>query len=197
MPRPKSKIYSEADWENADEMERLFIHLMEPTRWPLRPVEAEKLDNLRKVWAVMVTNSTHRARIQLISDLVAVSERTAYRWMEEASHLFNIDLNPDFEKAYLVQRLWELADKAEAEFDFKAAERAMSKIAQIRGFDREDGGLKPGELQIPVALFTSNPKALSNQKIEADDAEFIELDADQGDLFQRETVGIPVGQPAD
>ena len=46
MGRIKEKIYTQKDWEDADPLDKLYMHLMEPQRWELTFEQQERLEQL-------------------------------------------------------------------------------------------------------------------------------------------------------
>ena len=193
MSRQPKRIYTERDWQAADPLDRLYIHLMEPHRWTLNGVEEERLDRLRKVWAIMCEKATTRERITLISELVDVTERTVYRDMDDAKRLFGdiLKLDIDLELRLAYDRYMELYEKAKDEKDYDTARRcqdsALVVLAQI-----EAKAPKKGKVYAQI-LFTNDPAALRpRNQDEGEEIEYDDLDGTQS-VLEREAVELPAG----
>ena len=193
MSRQPKRIYTERDWQAADPLDRLYIHLMEPNRWPLNGMEEERLDRLRKVWAIMCEKATTRERLKLISEQVTVNERTIYRDMDDAKSIFGdilkIDLELELRLAY--DRYMELYEKAKDEKDYDTARRcqdsALNVLAQI-----EAKTPKKGKVYAQI-LFTNDPAALRpRNEEEGEEIEFDELDGSQS-VLEQQAVELPAG----
>ncbi len=192
MSREPKRIYSERDWQAADPLDRLYIHLMEPNRWPLNAVEDERLDRLRKVWAIMCEKNTTRERIALISEQVAVTERTVYRDMDDAKSLFGdiLKLDLDLELRLAYDRYMELFEKAKQDKDFDTARRcqdsALVVLAQI-----EAKQPKKGKVYAQI-IFTDDPKILTARN--AEEIDFDEMpDHATESVLEREATELPAG----
>ena len=193
MSRQPKRIYNERDWQAADPLDRLYMHLMEPHRWALNNIEEDRLDRLRKVWAIMCEKATTRERIKLISEIVEVTERTVYRDMEDAKGLFGdilkIDIELELRLAY--ERYMELFEKAKIGEDYDTARRcqdsALMVLAQI-----EAKTPKKGKVYAQI-LFTNDPAALrARNQDEGEEIDFDELDGTQS-VLEREAVELPSG----
>lgn len=193
MSRQPKRIYSERDWQAADPLDRLYIHLMEPHRWVLNNVEEDRLDRLRKVWAIMCEKATTRERIALISEIVDVTERTVYRDMDDATRLFGdiLKLDVDLELRLAYDRYMELFEKAKDDKDYDTARRcqdsALAVLAQI-----EAKTPKKGKVYAQI-LFTNDPAALRARNVdEGEEIDFDELDGTQS-VLEREAVELSAG----
>lgn len=193
MSRQPKRIYTERDWQAADPLDRLYIHLMEPHRWPLNGMEEERLDRLRKVWGIMCEKATTRERIALISELVNVTERTVYRDMEDAKRLFGdiLKLDVDLELRLAYDRYMELYEKAKNDNDYDTARRcqdsALVVLAQI-----EAKTPKKGKVYAQI-LFTNDPAALRpRNQDEGEEIDFDDLDGSQS-VLEQQAVELPAG----
>lgn len=188
----RSKIYTERDWQAADPLDRLYIHLLEPQRWPLNNVEEERLERLRKVWAIMCEKATHRERMALISKQVDVTERTIHRDINDATQLFGdiLKFDTDLELRLAYDRYMDLYELASKEKDYDTARRCHDSALAV---------LEKIELRAPKTrkkyaeiVFTSDPAALrARNQEEGEEIEFDEIDGQS--ILEREAVGIPAG----
>ena len=195
MGRTKEKIYTDRDWEQADLLDKLYMHLLEPHRWVLSFEQDEKLEQLRKVWAIMTNKPTQRERIRLIIDAVPVaSEKTVARLMKEAAHLFGDILKADteLELRLMYDRYLMLAQKAISDSDYEVARRCEDSARET---------LLMIEARTPVqkkvyaaVLFTSNPAALRPRNTDVEDAEYDDLTDDQTTpgLLESQAIGVPI-----
>lgn len=171
------RVYTQQDFDTAQGVERIVIHLDNPRAFPLSPTERRHFERLRVVFGVMMACNTQRDRIRRISQVIAVSEKSIRRYMDEATMLFGdlMAVDARFEKNFLKEKLYGLAKKAEEAGDIETAVKCLDRVIKISGYDREDGGLKPGDIQMPTIIFTSNPKALTEPNY--DEAVVLESEA--------------------
>jgi hypothetical protein len=166
---------------------------MQPDRFPLNTRDEEFLEQMRQVWAIMVDVNVQRERIILISQLLQVNERRVRDIIQDAQLLFGdlLKVDAEFEKSLIKERLWKLHDVALEAGDYETAGKMLERITRLQGYDREDGGIKREDIALPQIIFSSNPKALTDN-IEADYAESEEVH-----LLEPEADPIPAVQSAD
>lgn len=174
----QKRTYSQADWDAADRFGKILIHLMEPDKWPLNNRDEEYLKRMRQVWAIMVENGSQRARVKLISEAVGINERNVKALMEDAQAFFGDLLSVDsvLEKGVIAEKYWTLHDMAMENEDYEGAAKMLDRITRLKGYDREDGGIKREDLVLPEIIFTSNPKALTASAEEGEEIEYENLD---------------------
>ncbi len=164
------EYYSEADWENADPIDKLHIHLVDPARFALTYEQDEKLEALRKVWAIMCKKSTNRERIKKISMHIDVTERTVQRYINDAKELFGDILAVDTELEYSLayERFMRLYDRALDSKDFETARRCQDNALAV--LERIEANAPKKKKSYPAITFTSDPIALRARN----EGEFIE-----------------------
>lgn len=133
MSVKKRKIYTEKDWKKADQIDRLYMHLLEPERWVLTPTDEEKLQRLRLVWKTVVKYNTPRQRLMPIIQAFQVSEREAFRLIESAKELFLdlLDLDYDLELRIMYDRYQQIAAKCKAEEDWDGVRKSMDSAQAV------------------------------------------------------------------
>lgn len=193
MGRTKQRIYSLREWEAADPLDRLYIHLMEPERWGLNPKEEEMLEKLRIVWAIVCEKNTQRERIRLISEQILVSERTVSRYIQDALHLFGdiLRVDMDLELSLAYERYMHLYEKSKAAEDFDTARRCQDSAVEILA-KIEARSPKEGKKYAQL-VFTDDPAALVARNADAEDLDFEEIDHAEKSLLEREAIELPEG----
>lgn len=181
--RKKPRIYTERDWQAADGLDRLYIHLMEPGRWALMPQEADKLEALRTAWKIICQKSRQRERLLLIAEMCGVTERSAYRYMQDAVALFGetLHIDHDLELHLAYERYLSIHEAAKKEEDWDNARRALDSAMTVR---HEIEQRQPKRAKVYAAIFfTNDPAALRprNQE-EGEEIDFDELDGTQSVL---------------
>lgn len=186
MLNKKSRLFSQEEFDLADRIGKIFISLVQPGKFTLSDRDETYLDRLRQVWAIMVEQNVQRDRIKLISEAVEINERSVRDLMRDAQYLFGdiLQVDSEFEKAILAERLWILHDKASEAEDYETAGKMLERIIKLKGYDREDGGIKREDLNLPEITFTDNPKALTESTGEY-------LDYEEGDILEPEATGLP------
>lgn len=192
--RRDKRIYTEAEWKAADALDRLYIHLMEPDRWALNNQDAELLENLRKVWAIICDKRTQRERIRLISEQIQVSERTVVRYIQDATRLFGdiLKVDMELELALAYERYMKLYQKALKAKDFDTARRCQdSALVILEKIESRTPRVAKVYAQL---IFTSDPAALSARNADSEDLEFEEMPYHaEESLLEREAVELPAG----
>lgn len=182
------RVYTQADFDNATTIvERIIIHLDQPRKFPLSEFERRHFERLRLVFGIMMACNTQRERIRRIGAVVPVSDRSVVRYMAEARELFcdMVQVNRDFERHFLKEKLYGLAKKAEDNGDYEGAMKCLAQVIKIEGYDREDSGIKPDEIQLPTLIFTADPKALTENN-----------DYEEAFVLESETVAVPASPTA-
>lgn len=192
--RSKPRVYSQADWDTADRFGKILIHLMEPDKWPLNNRDEEYLKRMRQVWAIMVENGSQRTRVKMIGEVMGINERNVKALMEDAQAFFGDLLSVDcaLEKAVIAEEYWRLYEKSYDVADYETAAKVLEKLVKLRGYDREDGGIKREDLVLPDIIFTSNPKALTTSAEEGE-----EIDYENLDLLEPEAVAVFASEGTD
>lgn len=180
------KIYTEADWKAADGVDRLYLHLLEPDRWELTYAEEDRLDCLRKVWAIMCKTSTPRARIKLIMQHIDVTERTVYVYINDATALFGdmLKVDLDTELALSYARFMKLYDKAKSGGDYETARRCQDNALAV--LDKIEARSPKDAKKYATLTFTDNPAALSARN----EGELIEFEDVEAGVLELQTVGV-------
>lgn len=192
--RRKQRIYTERDWKAADGLDRLYIHLMEPERWVLSELEETKLEGLRTTWKIICQKSRQRERLLLIAEMCQVTERTAYRYMQDAVALFGetLHIDHDLELHLAYERYLSIHEAAKKEEDWDNARRALDSAMGVR---HEIEARVPKDKKVYTAIiFTSDPSALRARNDDAETLDFDELPAHATEsVLERQAIGVPAG----
>ena len=188
MSRPKDRIYTEKEFHDAESIDRIYMHLLEPDRWDLTQTEDDRLAILRKVWTIICEKNTPKARIKLISDQISVTERTVHRYISDAQYLFGdmlkVDMELELNLAYA--RLMKLHDKAYKEGDYETARRcqdnAMIVLEKIEARAPKQAKVYAG------IIWTSDPKALRPRN----EGEYTDFELDEpSSILEPQAIGVP------
>lgn len=189
MGRNKLKIFTEQDWKDADPIDRLHMHLLEPERWALTIEEDDRLEALRMVWSIMCKQATPRGRIKMISQHIHVTERTVHNYMRDAQLLFGeilqIDVVLELNLAY--SRIMKLYEKASKAGDFETARRCQSDALDIMA--RIEAKQPKEAKKYPTITFTSDPAALQARNV----GEYLDFEDDPTRVLEPQAVGVPTG----
>ena len=193
MSRTKQRIYTEKEWKDADSLDRLYIHLMEPERWVLNAYEEDKLDILTGVWKIIVKKASPRERIRIITRTYDCTERSAFRYVQDATKLFmeTLDVDHELELRLAYHRFMTLHDKAKSDGDYDSAMRSLERAMKVR-LDLEER--QPQKKKVyPVIQFVSDPLALVPRNLE--DLNFEELEYEEN-LLESEANRVSEGDKA-
>lgn len=190
MPKKQSseRVYTQADFDNAQGIvERIIIHLDQPRKYLLSESERRHFERLRIVFGIMLQCNTQKARVRRISQVIPVSERSVIRYMSEAKELF-VDMmrvDREWERHFLKEKLYGLAQKAEEAGDVETAMKCLDKVIKLEGYDREDSGIKPDDIMLPNLIFTADARAISSN-----------IEYEEALVLEQETVAVPAVEAA-
>ena len=165
------RIFTESEWETAEGIDRLYIHLMEPHKWPLNMIEAKKLEDLTAAWAIIVKEPRPRNRVFKVAGATGVQDRQAMKLIDDAKELFGEVLEVDIwlERRLAYQRLMGLYRHASEAKDFAAAEKIQKQALEL--LDKiEKTAPKEAKQYMPIQT-TTNPKALTARNAQEIDFE--------------------------
>lgn len=202
MSRKQSKIeiYSLADFQKADRIDRLRMYMIEPDRFALNNEDLEYYRQLNQAYQLVFDEIRQSVAIRAIQEAVpgAESWHRANAVLRDIYELFApfFKKNKDLRRAILVEKLYAMAAIAERkahgsyedeegkkhEFADQewmlVAERLYTQAAKFEGLDQHDVEmLDPDEIRIPVIEITSDPAAfIDAQAKEAEEADDDEWD---------------------
>ena len=189
----KEPLFSRNDWKEADQLGRIYIHLLQP-EFELEYPDEEKLEQLKQVWAILGKTMSKMKQIRRIEEFCGVTTRTAFKFIDEAQQLFGqiLKVDSEVELAAMKERYYRLADKAEKEGDYDTARRcidsAQALIAKIEAS-------QPAQKRVfATVIFTDDPKALQAQH-DGDEIEFEEIDAES--VLEQQAIAVPARIAAD
>lgn len=158
-----ARVFTEKEFNTASRVEKCYIHLVEPSRFPLNDLDADYLDNLRKVWAVMDEHDTQRERVKFVSQVVPVCERTAVKYMSDAIFLFGDLLKVDagYELALMYDRYTKLYRNALDIDDLETARRCLDSATKILAALESRQPAEPRRYE--AILFTDDPQFLTSR----------------------------------
>lgn len=187
MGRPKNKIFTEDDWKDANQIDRLYMNILEPDRWKLSMADEQKLELLRETWAIMGKKAAYASRLKLMQQHVDATEGQIAKYFREAQELFGdllqVNIETELQAAY--QRFMRLYEKAQTAGDFEAARRCQGDALKV--LDLLELRKPKQQKQYPNIIFTSDPKALRPRNAEPEDIEF----EDAPGLLEPETAPLP------
>ena len=167
-------------------MDRLYIHLMQPAEFPISDQEEIRLEALRETWTVMCKKMSTWRRLQVLRKVFEVSERTIYKYMDDAKYLFGdiLKTDADLELSLLKDKYYALAEKAEKDGDYDIARRCYDSAQEIIKKIREN---QPKQKRVFAAvIFTDDPKALTNR---TEDGEYTEFE--ETGVLELEAIAVP------
>ena len=191
----KIEIYSLADFQKANRLDRIRMHMLEPERFVLSDDDGEYYRQLQHAYHMVFDELRESVAMKAIMENVpgANTWHRANKVLRDIYELFSpfLKKNKDLRRAIVLEKLYMLADVAQkrAVFtytDYKGdqqegadrewmemAERLLTQAAKIEGLDQpEKAAFDPEELLIPEIEITSDPAAFLASQMEFEDAEF-------------------------
>lgn len=192
----KIEIYSQADFQKADRIGRLRMHMIEPDKFVLNNSDDEYYRQLNQAYQLVFEELRQSVAIRAIQEAIPGAESwfKANAILRDIYELFAPFLvkNKDLRRAILVEKMYAMAQIAESkahgvtkdeetgeEYEWAnsewmlIAERLYSQAAKLEGLDQHESAvLDPDEIQIPAIEITSDPAAfIEAQTQEAEEAE--------------------------
>ena len=196
----KLEIYSLADFQKADRIDRIRMHMIEPDRFILGNDDQDYYHQLQDAWRLVSNEMRESVSIRLIQEQVDGAESwfKANRLLRDLEALFApfLDQNRELQKRKVIDRLYkyaEIADKKAVYQDeagndvvdqewLKIAQQFTKDAAEMDGLGADGAApLNPDEFQIPDFEITSDPQAFldaQTEEIDAEEYEFDELEDD-------------------
>ena len=171
----KKQICSEEDWKQANQLERIFIWIVDSNKFELNNQDEQKYVLLRKIWGILGQTLNKARQVELICDRCGIEEREAYRLIKQAEEIFGklSEVDEWIEFQSLKQRYYLMADLAEKEGDYETARRCLDSARQIM---EQQNAKKPREARVYAqVVFVDNPKAITSQA-DADDIDYEEIE---------------------
>ena len=163
----KIKVFEGAEWEALSTVERLYVHMISSNEVVLSKKEENYLIKLTEAYGIIAENPVRWIQHKLIAEACGVQIRQARNIRKDAEFLFG-DINSTYEeitKESVTIQLQRIANKAEADEDYKSATSALNTIAKINKWE-VDKGLTKEDFKKPTIIITSNPEALNTEQIE-------------------------------
>lgn len=189
----KEPLFTRLDWKEADQLGRIYIHLLQP-EFELEYPDEEKLEQLKQVWAILGKTMSKMKQIRRIEEFCGVTTRTAFKFIDEAQQLFGeiLKVDAEVELAAMKERYYRLADKAEKDEDYDTARRcidsALALVAKIEA-------LQPAQKRVyATVIFTDDPKTLMAQH-DGDEIDFEDITGAQS-LLEQQAIAVPAGNAA-
>ncbi len=166
---------------------------MEPDRWVLSAPEEDKMDALTTTWKIIVKKASPRERIRLITRSLDCTERTAYRYIQDATKLFmeTLDLDHELELRLAYHRFSRIHDEARTDKDWDGARRALDSAMNIRA---QIESRQPVKVKSYARLIVvDDPKAIRARNQDNDVLEFEMLGNGLPNLSEQKTEVILQG----
>jgi cell division protein ZapA (FtsZ GTPase activity inhibitor) len=194
LSKKQRQIFTIEDWKEANRLERLYIHLLQPDDFELDYEDEDYLDALKQVWTILGKTMAKMKQVSRIVDLIGVTTRTAFKYIDDAQALFGEILKTDaeMELSVMKERYYRLADKAEKSGDYDTARRCMDSAQTI--IEKLEARKPKQQRVFAAVIFTDDPKALTAQH-DGDEIDFEELGAQS--LLEQQAIAVPSGVAAD
>lgn len=170
MQKPKQRIFSERDFMGGTRLDRVYMHLIEPARFHLTLEEEEYLDQIQKVWAVVLEYPIQRERVKMIQAQFDLHVTQIKARINDALSLFGdtFKVNKQLELHVARERYLLMAKKCEEDGDYENAKKCLDKATELIPLLEEFD--TPDERVLPGLVFTSDPNALTEgEYVESED----------------------------
>ena len=191
MSNNESKLTSlirPADHDNADRLERLHNYRIDPQRCKLTEREMKHYNRLR--YAMLLSLDAKKGKTLIIRELqndLGIKYSTAKTLLSQIPAVYPdlIENSVEIEKSDMVARLYRAMDRCESRDtveDDIAVTRIAKEIREVKQWGKEDFGIKEGDIQIPLPIWTDDASVLDADKGSdtPEDIEYELIDSDEG-----------------
>lgn len=188
----KIEIYSLADFQKADRLDRIRMNMIEPERFVLDDADWKYAKDLESAWLLVSNETRESVAIRLIQNQVygAESWYRANRMLRDIEALYApfLKKNQEVQRARVVEKLYAMAEVAEkkaygTEDDGETvwadkewmviAQKLYKDAAEMDGIQHDNSPpIDPDDLVIPEIEITSDPVAF----LEAQTGEVYDFD---------------------
>ena len=171
----KVRVFTDKMFKNASAIERMYIHMMEPERFVLNNTDHVRLEEIKDCFALVSDKISNAEQIKLILETIPSIEtwESANKLLREMESLFGdvVTRNREYTRTLYINKLRELAAKAEDEGNITEARRCIQAAAKLDHMDiPEQQKIDPNQFKIPEVTFTTDVSALQAEDVETEDA---------------------------
>lgn len=187
----KIEIYSLADFQKADRLDRIRMHMIEPERFVLNDQDEVYYLQLQEAWLLVSNEVREAVAIRLIQDKVDGCETyyKANRVLRDVEALFApfLSKNRTIQRARIIEKMYLFAEKAESKAIWTdeegleyvdqewlmLAQKFYREAAEMEGLNKiEESMLDADDIEIPEIEITSDPQAFLAMQTGIEDVEF-------------------------
>lgn len=170
LAKNKHRIFTFEDWRNANSLDKMYMHMMEPHRWELSKDEMSKLQSLRAVFAIITEHASIKRRSEMISRELGISEVYVKKLIKEAQLLFGdiLSIDTQVEMSLMYERYMFLYEKCKEEGDMDTARRCLDSATAL--LEKVDGKVKPEKKEYAKVVFTNDATVIES-RMPIEDAE--------------------------
>lgn len=189
------QIYSLADFQKADRLDRIRMHMIEPERFDLGDDDQKYFQALQEAWLLVCNETREVVAIRLIQEQVPGFDSwyRSNKLLRDVETLFApfLERNKAVQRARVVEKLYLMASIAERQAMVKdedtgeiygdkewmeIAGKLLMDAAKLDGLDRDTTELiNPDDVTIPEIEITSDPQAFFDAQA-SDEADYDEFD---------------------
>ncbi len=167
----RKRIYNIADFKKASRIEKFYIYMMQPDSFVLTDKDYNYFTAVQQAFALTCDQISMATAIALIQMTIPEFEswNMANKLYSDVQNLYGeiIQRNKEFQRTLTVEKLRQLAEKAEEEGNITEARRCLTAAGKFEHFDKPDIEVfDPREIEIPEPIFTSDPSALEAEDID-------------------------------
>jgi hypothetical protein len=184
--------FKPAEFEAADRLERLYMHRLDPANCKLAERELRHYDRVRHAMLMLIKPTAIPSEVVwLLTQDLGIKTTTARTLVAQVPVVYP-DLTENariLEKEDIVAMLHTVVQhcRESNESEDKAILiKAAKEIREIRQWGKEDFGIKKGDIQIPIPIWSDDPSVLEVAKDEPEEAEYEEIDNDMSSDFNPE-----------
>jgi len=153
----------------------MYIHMMQPEYFVLNDSEYNRLEEIKDCFALVNNKVSLSEQIQLILETIPGIEtwESANKLLREMETLFGevVTRNREYTRTLYINKLRELAAKAENDGNITEARRCIQAAAKLDHMDiPEQEKIDPNQFKIPAVTFTTDIAALEAEDVETEEA---------------------------
>lgn len=166
----KKRVFSDEEFRDADQMNKILIHLINPHKFILTDTDECKLEQLQKCYGILCTNLNESATMAKLKKEFPQYKPSRIREIIKETETFygnQTEQNKALERKKFEEMLKRLIEKSVEAGEYNAASRFTKQLAELKEFNKAEAPISPHSFPVPTFVrMSSNASLLKLDKAE-------------------------------
>jgi len=170
------RVYNQNDWNEADRLGRILIHVMEPDFFPLNDRDSKHFDRMQRCYTIMLSTFSDASRMALLKkEFHNMNSRAISKLKIDCETFYNkfSTQTKQFNWTLQQERVLKHLERAVIEKDLQAVAKFETILQKMRAEMPDD--IQEEEVFIPDFEFTTDPRYLDGDQ----DIDYEEVDEEE------------------